>query len=151
MLVGCLAFFACDASAQAPRAEPSRQAAPPPAPMASTSRDDVVRMLRSGHAERCLPFTIATQSPEGVIRLEGGQWVLRWLVLDAAAAEREGRRRRAAGEPWMPEHAHAFLSPGPVVARGSSAAALASAIEQLSHWRGPTESDRPRDLCPPRP
>jgi hypothetical protein len=50
----------------------------------------------------------------------------------------------------MPENEHAFLSPGPVVARGPSAAELASAIDRLPAWRGPLHSDTPRDLCPPR-
>lgn len=139
-----LSGAACDAGAQ--------PAAPPPAPMLTTSRDDIVRMLRGAHPERCMPFTVAMAEPRAIIRVEDGEWVLRGLTLDRAAADREEQRRRAAGEPWMPEHLRAFLRPGPVRARGGSAPELARAIEQITDWEslrlGIVRSPAPRDLCP---
>lgn len=145
-LVLALFLVACDAPVHGVSAQ-----APPPAPMVTTSRDDVVRMLRSAHPERCLPFTVSSTSPLAVVRIEDGAWVLRSLALDRAAADAEGRRRRAAGQPWMPEHEHAFLRPGAVVARGHTAAELASAIENVRDWSarglGPVSTGQARELC----
>jgi hypothetical protein len=124
---------------------------PPPAPLATTSRDDIVRMLRLPHPERCLPFTVSTVEPVAVIRREGNAWIMRRLVLDRVAADRAARRAHAARRPWMPENEFAFLRAGPVVARGRSAVELARAIDQVATWQsnglGPISSSAPRELC----
>jgi hypothetical protein len=122
--------------------------APPPAPTMSSSREDVVRMLREPHVARCLPFTVTSASPTGVIRREGDEYVLRRLVLDRAAADAEARRRRARGEPWMPENEGAYLHPGPILARGHTPNELAAAIERLASWDLSFPSGPARRLCP---
>ncbi len=110
-------------------------APPPPAPIASPGRAELLETLRGPFPRRQLPITLGRGFPEASVNFEDGQWVLYELSVDHEAAERAHQERIARGDTyWMPEHTMAFIGRGKLLASSKSKSEFIDAIEKLP-WR----------------
>lgn len=98
------------------------------------NKQDVLRILRGRKPERQLPLSLGQYEVQASIQKhDDGSWQLVAMRVNEARANEEGRRRLAAGQPWMPEMRGQFLEPAGVLLRADSAKALAELIETTSY------------------
>ncbi len=93
------------------------------------SKTEVLSKLRGTLPKRHLPIHLGQYEVKAIIRFEDDQWQLVSMKIDEAKAKAEGKRRMAAGEPWMPEMRGRFNEPHKVLASAASAKQLADILE----------------------
>lgn len=101
------------------------------------SREELLSKLRGRLEGDTLPITLGRYSPQAVLDVEDGVFMLWSLELDHEAARREGEARMARGEPWMPEMEYRFIGKGKVLLKAASQEELIQAIEKMSWTYGP--------------
>lgn len=84
------------------------------APVPGISQPQALEILRNHHDG---PLTLDMGSPhrDSRISFDGTHWRLCAMVADPARIQAESARRRAAGLPFMAEHAVALQEPGPAL------------------------------------
>lgn len=102
------------------------------APFLGPSRKKVLKILSGFRPEKSLPITLGLYSPMAVILFESDTYQLVELVMDEKAARKEGERRLADGQDWMPEMTWQFLKRGRPLLKTASLKDFIEGLKKIS-------------------